>query len=422
MDYFTNLPNEILLDVFEHCRLLPLTLVCRKFNEIISNSPTLLKRVNLVISEKIPASNLVKSKRQHQAVLFKFNYKITEDSLDAFNKFQGIKSLEFMRCLINADLFLKMLEALPNLETLSIYTTFLKNKEKIDPPRLMNLKRLNFRNSDEKFLEYLQNSELRSLYVGFPPQSSNKILEEFLKSQTKVRAIEYLSVASVDDSLIKIIAQDMGNLTKLHLESDKIDMNLVGNLEIVNNSVKFLSLYGDFQNPGDINVVLSFFKSLEDLEIEMNNKLEPANILQLPNKLKSLSIIHCSGDYFNSITIRNLKIFKTTDGNFTSEEWSRLASRNPSIESITVKDESMTNETFRTISIDFQALKHFEMFFDPQRLTPDILDFIFDASFPRNIQILKIIQRSSPANPFFTLTENHKRSLNSRFGFKATFN
>lgn len=387
-----------------------------------------MKKVSLVISEKISSSVLVESERTHQAVYFKFNYKIIDECLDIFSEFAGIKSLELMRCIVNADLFLKMLEALPKLETLSIYTTYLKDKDQLkmfEPPQLINLKRLNFRNSDEQFLGFLHNSSLHNLYIGYSAQYSAKTLVDFLRSQPKVKIIDYLSVASVDDSLMTLVTQDMQNLEKVHLESDKLDMSLIGNLELFNNSVRSMNLYGDFSQAADINVVLNFFKSLKVLEIEMNNGLEPANILQMQQltpKLESLFITHCSGDYFNAIHLRNLKRLKLTDGSFLADEWSRFANRNTSIETIIIKDESMTNDVFRTICLEFRNLKHFEIFYDPQRLTHEILDFIFDTNFPSNIQTLKVTQRSAPTENFFVLSDDHKKVLNSNLGFRTIFN
>lgn len=398
MDYFTKLPNEILIEIFECCRLLPLTLVCQKFAEVIGNSPALMKKVILVISEKISVPNLLNAERKYIAVYFKFNYKIKTDCLKLFHKFNGIKSLEFTRCIIQADLFLKILEVLPDLESLSIYSTFLSNKsdlEQFEPPQMMRLNRLSLRNSEETFLEYLYNSSLKSLYIGFSSRYSTKTIENFLQTQSKVKVIEYLSVPSFDDSLMKVILQDMKNLEKLHLACDKIDMNLVGNLNLTNYSVKSLNLYGNFPNACDINIILNFFKNLLNLEIEMNNMLEPANILQMPSSLQSLSIAHCSGDYFNAISIRNLKKLQLTDANFTAEEWSRFASRNPAIEFIAIKDESTSNEIFTGICLNFPFLNRFEISYDPERLTPDIQDFISSENFPQNIKTLKLTQRNN---------------------------
>lgn len=425
MDYFSSLPNEILVEVFEYCKLLPLSLVCRKFNEVISCSPTLMRKISLVISEKTPALKPAQSERSHRAIYFKFNYKINESCLEILTTFSEIKSLELMRCIVKADLFLQMLKLLPNLEMLSIYTTYLRNAEEIkdfEPPELKKLKRLNFRTSDEKFLKCLHKSSLESLYIGYPAQYSMKTLLDFLQTQSNIKAIEYLNVACVDASLMTLITQDLPRLENLHLESDKLDMNLIGSLELFNTSVKFLNLYGNFSHAADSNVVLSFFKSLEVLEIEMNNMLEPAIVQQFSPKLQSLSIILCSGDFFNAIQLNSLKRLKLSDGSFTADEWSRFAVRNPSVESIVIKDESITNEIFRHICLEFRNLKHLELFYDPQRLTQQIIDFICAESFPRNIQSIRISQRNSSAGSFFTLSDEHKKEIDTNLGFRAIFN
>lgn len=425
MDYFSSLPNEILLDIFEYCKLLPLVLVCKKFNEVISRSPILMRKISLVISEKTPALKLLQSERSHRAIFFKFNYKITEECLEVLTTFSGIKSLELMRCIVKADLFLRMLTSLPNLETLSIYTTYLKNVEEIsdfEPPELRKLKRLNFRTSDEKFLRFLHKSSLESLYVGYPVQYSIKTLLDFLQTQPNIKTIEYLNVACVDAALMTLITQHLSSLENLHLESDKLDMNLIGSLELSNTSVKSLNLYGNFNQAADLNIVISFFRNLKFLEIEMNNMLEPAVVQHLPSKLQSLSITLCSGDYFNAIQLNSLKRLKLSEGSFTADEWSRFASRNPSIETIVIKDETITNEVFRLICLEFRKLSHLELFYDPQRLTLEILDFICDENFPRNIRFLRITQRNSSAESFFTLSDEHRKAIDSNFGFKAVFN
>jgi hypothetical protein len=157
----------------------------------------------------------------------------------------------------------------------------------------------------------------------------------------------------------------------------------------------------------------------------MNNILEASNVIQLqqqaPN-LESLIITNCSGDYFNNLRFRNLKHLKLTDANFSVEEWTRFADRNPLIEKVVVKDEYINNEIFRIICLEFRNLKHLELNYDPQKLTIEILDFIFDSNFPSNIRILKIAQRVSSADDFFTLSDEHKKALNANLGFQCNFN
>lgn len=427
MDYFSTLPNELLLEIFEYGKILPLLLVCRKFKEVIGNS--LMKKVHLVIGEKTVASELVKSEREHQSVYFKFNYKIGHDCLKILNRFSGIKSLELVRCIVEAEVFLKMLHSLPNLESLSIFTTYLKRSKEektkeLDPPCLKKLKSLNFRNSDAEILFHLRGASIETLSILFPVQYPAANLTDFLRSQPNIKTMD-LALSGIDDSLMVFIAQDMKKLKKLSLECDRLNMDLIRNLELANASVKILHLFGLPHPEGDFNVILSFFKQVKDLEIEMNTHLEPVNIAQLhqqtPN-LESLSIVYCSGDYFNHLQLGNLKRLKLTDGNHSAEEWTRLANRNPTIEKLIIKDESTTEDIFRTICIEFRNLKHLEVNYDPQRLTPEILNFICDPMFPTNIRFLKIVQRATPSENFLSLTDEHKTALNANLGFRFLFN
>lgn len=428
MDYFSNLPNEILLEIFEYGRILHLTLVCKKFNELISKSPSLMKKANLLISDKALLSEIKKSKRNYQGVDFRFNYKIGLDCLDVISVFDGIKHLEMRRCIVPADLFLKMLHSLPHLESISIYTTYLKNKEELksfDPPQLTKLKNLNFRNSDEMFLAILQNSSIENLYLAYPAQYPKETLVNFMHSQPRIKIIDYFHVSPIDGLLMVLLVQKLESLKKLHIQCDQLEMDSIRNLELMNTFVRSLNLFGNPAQAGDLPVILNYFKKLTELEIEMNSMLEAGNVLQLqqlaPN-LESLIITHCSGDYFNHIQLRNLKHLKITDGSWTVDEWTRFAIRNPGITALTIKDESITNEAFTTICLEFRNLQRLELNYDPQRLTPDILDFICDGMFPANIRHLKITQRSSPSENFLTLTDEHKEELKENAGFGFIFN
>lgn len=426
MDFVSKLPDEILLEVFEYCKLLPLLLVCKKFNEIIKDTPKLMKKVKLIISEKASAGELVKSERQHQSVYFKFNYKINETCLKLFEAF-NIKSLELVRCIIDAQLFLKMLELLPHLESLSIFTTYLKNKDmELLPPHLRALKSLNIRNSDIGFLKFLTNSSIKKLSFVLGGQYPADEVIAFFKTQHKIETIEYLHIAGINDCIMTIIVQELKHLQKLYLEADGLNMNLIRNLELRNTSLECLNMTGDPKLPGDFNIIVSFFKVLKSLEIELNNILDPANLIQLQQqapRLESLHIKLCFGEYFNHIQFRNLKLLKLT-GNVahTPDEWTRLASRCPLLECIVVKDESITNDVFRAICLEFRNLKHFEMTYDPQSLTQEIFDFICDRAFPCNIRFLKIVQPSYSGIELLELTNANKEALQQNSGFKFIFN
>lgn len=429
MDLINNLPNEILIEIFEYCKVLPLTLVCKKFDNIISSSSQLMRSLSLVIKDKPAYSDLlVKSVRNHQSVSFKFNYKINEDCLQIFEKFKEVKSLDLTRSIVSAEDFRKILSLLPKLEKLSIYSSHMKNKDHLEltePPKLKSLKSLNFRNSDVAFLHSLRRSSIETIFAALPVTDLQNTFPSFLRSQTRLKNIEYLSTLGGDGTLISVITQELPCLESVHINANELNSAAVRNLELTNSSVRHLNFSGTTETAASFHQIVNIFKNLISLEIEMSLLLENAEVViqlqqQRPN-LERLHLTQCSGDFFNRIHFRCLKDLRLTDGGYATDDWLRFASRNPSIEILAIRDESMTNEVFRIISLEFRHLRHFEMFFDPQRLTPEILDFIFDPAFPSNIRSLKITQRARSGETFFTLTDQHKAVLNERLGFNCIF-
>jgi F-box-like len=437
MSLLESLPVEILLEIFEYCKVQPLMRVCTTFKELIVNSPQLMRKVNLIISEKSPLSLLTKMERNIQSVYFKFHYKIDESCLKLFEAFNEVKSIEFVRCIVSVNVFMQILKSLPHLESLSVYATHLRGKDEmcedswsnLDVPVLKRLKNLNFRNSDIGFLRFLQGAKIKTLSALLPAQYSPDDLATFLQTQSSIRTIESLSVSKVDGSLLTILLKDSNHLKRLHIECDRIDMTSVRELELSNTSIEYLNLCGFPETEGDFSAdfirVSNFFKGLKTFEIEMNNHLEPDLVAQLHpvfSKLECLIITHCSGDYFNSIALPKLKCLQLTDGTQSARDWTHFSQRNPSIQSIIIKDESITSSVFRTICTEFRNLKHFEVNYDPQRLTPEILDFICDEHFPQNIKSLKVTQRVSSQERFLTLTHNQLRALDKNPGFNCVFN
>ena len=425
MDFLSNLPNEVLLEIFSYCKILSLTFVCKKFNNLINNAPSLMRKVNLVISEKADELQLITSERQHQAIYFKFNYRIREDCLKVLNTFRGIKSLEFVRCIVSYDLFTQMLLNLDHLETITIITTYLKEKENvegIEPPQLTKLKSLCFRGSDVEFLNLLRNSRLEKLFIVFPPQYPLKKLTDFLSLQANIKIIECLDAAEIDGCIMKIIAQEMRSLEKLSLDIGRLNMEEIENLNLKNTSVRSLSLNGNGNRA--FSEALNIFTRLKVLKIEWTNLFNAESVSQLQQTplLESLHIAYCSGDYFNHIQLQNLKQLHFSNEHHTSEEWTNLAIRNPSIEKVVVRDASMTNELFRTICLEFRNLRHLEINYYVQQLTSDILNFICSTTFPTNIRILKIPHGLVSTEDLLALTDEQKNVLNANIGFQFFHN
>lgn len=422
MDILSTLPNEILIKIFENCKVLRLTQVSKKFNELVSNTPSLMKKIQLLITEKTVATQIVKSERQYQNILIKFNYQVNYNALDIVARFgSDIKQLEMMRCIVYEDVFYDILEALPNIETLSIFTTFLKIAltEEREMPELTKLQKLTFRNSDQNILNYFKNSHsLKNINLAFLHNQPIEVMTNFLQQHPEIEETENLMVSTIDDSLMSHV-MNLSNLKKLSLEIDKMNVSSIQSLELENSSVEFLNLYGNVLNPADFNTLLKIFKGVTSLEIEMNNNLEPLNIHQLNSmKISSLNFNHCQGNFFNELQIQSLKVFTINDAlSITYEDWILFASRNPNIEVLKIKDESITNEVFAAITQDLKNLKHFELFFDPQRLTLEILNFICD-HLPNNVKILKISERIPSNQKHFIITDEQKEKLKHKHGFK----
>jgi hypothetical protein len=254
--------------------------------------------------------------------------------------------------------------------------------------------------------------------LAFQHNQPVEVMLNFLKQHPDIEDIENIMVETINDTLMTEI-NNLRNLKKLSVEIDKMDLPSIRNLELENYSVEFLNLYGNAENPEDLNVILKIFKNLKSLEIEMNSTLEAINMTQLNSmRLSSLFFNQCQGEFFNHIQISSLKSFKINDAlSVTQNDWIQFAHRNPNLEVLKIKDESISNETFIAITQDFRNLRHFEIFFDPQRLTQEILNFICD-NLPMNIKILKITARIPSNLRYFNLTDEQKEKLKHRHGFK----
>lgn len=429
MDYLSNLPNEIIIKIFQYCKIVPLSQTSSKFNDLIGNSSVLMKKINLVITEKSKSSEIVKSKRKFGKVLIKFNYKINESILEIFDHFSnGIRSLELLRCILTEDLFVKILKSLPNLSTLTTHITYFKSNidgcdtDKRIILKLNSLKELNYRNSDHKILPMLASDSIRKINITSSVQHSVSITKKYLEQFHKLEVIENFMLSKIENIILTHIVCDLKYLRKLCLEIESINIEAVRNLQIENASIEILNLIGSPAIAMDFNVILSFFKKVRRLEIEINNSLDATNMQHLNNSIESLVIKNCSGDFFNHISLPNLRYFELSDVSIAilQAEWINFSQRNPKANVLKIKDESISNEIFINIAQQFRNLQHLELFYDPQRLTNEILDFISDSTlFPRNIKILKLSQRHrNGVDTFFVLTEEHKSSLQNNLGFQ----
>lgn len=399
------LPNEVIINIFKYCKVTPLLFVSQKFHEIIINSPKLMFKFPLLLSEKNIRDSyelILKSRRKWQVVLLKFNYHVNEPCIEILRKIgNGIKQMEIVRSIIRATVFVEMLELLPNLANCAIYTTYLQKKEEITAdskfPPMKKLRKLSFRNSDELLLRFLQHSVLHTVNISFPPQYALPTIINFLDKQRSIKVIENLSVSQVDLRLLTFVVDDLSHLVELHLEVDKLASLATSNLLLCNNRVKFLSLYGNPVNIAGLNCILSVFKDIRAIEFEMNLTLQPENMNHLRRTaplLEKLIISNCTFNHFNELYgFKHLKYFEITES-YSVEEWSVFAQRNSTIETLILKDELTTDAHFNFFITAFPCLQHFEFFYTPELLTSDVFDLITFENMSKNIKVIKILQRN----------------------------
>jgi hypothetical protein len=416
MDFISNLPEPLLIEIFKNCkRILPLTYVCKKFDKIISTSAPLMERLKLVVQVG-RINQIEKSDRAHRNMFIKFDYQIDERHYQLMTKFQKLTSIELVRCIIQANAFLKILENIPNLKSLNIVTTFLKSVEFNDViPRAENLKIISLRNSDELFLKFLANSmNIEFVSLAFQKMCSIVAVQDFFETHKNIKIIDRLCIPRIDQSLLYTILNDL-NLTRLNIELDKIEFSTLDELKEVvqNNSIHSLNLY----ESGDINLFLQLFKNLRNLEIEMNSELTPEMLIQATQthtELESLLVMDCieieATDSLLQMSLRNLKSLKSKF-KFSANGWIEFSRRNPNIVTLKIMD-SMTDEVFRNICLNFHNLIRLELIIlgEPS-LTSHTLDFICSENFPKNIQFIEVTREFDLPIQNFVLSENHLNYL-----------
>lgn len=416
MDFISNLPETLLIEIFKNCkRILPLCYVCKRFNKIISTSAPLMNRLKLVITSG-SLNRIEESERIHRNAFIKFDYQIDERHYQLMTRFQELRSIEFVRCIIQADAFFKILENIPNLKSLYIVSTFLRSVEFNDviPPRAENLKIISLRNSDELFLRFFSNSmSIEFVHLAFQKTCSIVAVQDFFEThKNTIKVIDRLSIPSIDLSLLFTVLNDM-NIERLNIELDRIELSTLTDLrDTENKTIHHLSLYGS----GDINLMLCFFKKLRHLEIEMNSEMTPENLIQatqIHSELESLIVMDCTGiettDSLLQISLRNLKRLKS-GFKFSVNGWREFARRNPNIVNFKLLD-SITDGEFQSICLNFHQLQRLELMFDHPSMTTLTLDFICSDNFPKNIRFIEITREVDSQWRNFVLTENHLNHL-----------
>lgn len=259
MSEFSDLPNEILIKILEYCQVLQLTLVSKRFNEVISGSAVLMSKLHLVILDKSPNSEILQSKRKYQNIAIKFNYKIDEDALKTIKKVgENVKQLELIRCVVSQKDFNTILKSLPHLEVFSSVSTFIKESEAendLEVPQ--TIKKVNIRNFSPNFFCILQKMPGLKSVVLLYASAFDHLLIDFFTTHPNIEEIDNLTFGEIDEAKLSVILSkslnsdssflmisilDMKKLKKLSMNLEKVSLEAVRNVDVVNESVNSLSL------------------------------------------------------------------------------------------------------------------------------------------------------------------------------------
>ena len=423
-------PDEILQEIFTYCKVQPLMQVCKKFDEVISASPRLMKKLKLFV--RIHSKNLteiVASDKKYQSVCIGNDLPMNrldhhnEDAVLCILARFIIKSLKVSSLLIETETFLKCLKLVRSLRILEI--NYLSLSGPINEPSSFvcntntSLKHLIFRKSSPEFLSLLKYPSLQKLtYWGVDYQE----LMKFLGHHEDISFIK-IGISDLNEDLLSFLCHEMCNLRKLDIWS--LRSNVTSAMRIRSTTVEQLTIDNSgTETPFDINLA-GIFNNLKTLDVCHEDNLQAATMVRLQEflpKLESLAILNCGGDFFNQIQFPKMKKLKLRkSGNYSANEWSLLAQRNPSVENIVIKETTddefheQYDELFRTICTVFTSLKHLEINLDNIRLGQQTFDFIADAAFPKNIKFLQITQPVDPLNSFDV-------PLNLNVGFQLIIN
>jgi F-box-like len=438
-----DMPDEILIKIFKYCTpgLYRLMLVCKKFKEIVYNTPQIPKKFHIRIEEDTPKSILREiSESGRNIISVEFHNLV--DCIEFFELeeiFKHIRSVLFMFCKIPEDDYLNILKALPDLETLWFRHCHLEPKKgstsistrvegyKVLTPLLPKLKHVDLMSSDARLLRFLKRAQLKKIDVFHPGFDE---IRDFLETQLHIENIE-LFLCNCDYNQLKSLVQKMKKLKKLQISGTDLRMDLMMNLNLQNESIQHLKFFSfplhSYCHNTDFYRFLNIFKGLKVLELSPNTRhFDVSDLSQqevLP-QLETLIFGHISQDNFKNIAMPALKHLTISqyDSIFASDTWRQFAQQNPCIQSITLRCCRITSEVFQTICTSFSNLKQFEINYSQERFPLEILDFICDASFSRHIRRLKIIKNVFlPQLQHLVLSQDQKRALDSNKGFVYIF-
>lgn len=266
-------PKNILEQIF--CKLtskdlLNLSLVCKSFNKIISNSNLILSKFKILISDYETRKWIgtrkyrkiyIEDCREDRLIEHGNVFESIHDSVDEL----AIRNL-YEADLGNLTLFVNQFENLTNLSifSLDLYRDSDLKYTEYQGINFKNLKYLTFCQSDISFLKLLKNTQFKYFKIS-DDFREREILINFLLNQKKLETLEvsfFENPSNIfnNDELLKMKFK----LKKLTIDEEKIEEAVFVNLQ------KFLSLHADtleyFEVYEENYKILQFLKDFSNLK------------------------------------------------------------------------------------------------------------------------------------------------------------
>lgn len=290
---FNNLPEEVILEIFSYLDVTAIRnchLVCKNWDELISTSWRIMEKFQLSLSTFHNRPSY-----QHNCLITNLNEILSIrrifltmkfDSL-IYNEAEIMKIVEvhgaFIKCLtinfcqMKSTVLNRVLNSMPNIETLFVSGTPMRSLSKIYPIESKTLKYLSISACNWKVFDYFLRCQVETLEIKVYMDGDRGHFENFLSKQTKIHTF---SLNGYSKSIYRIFEQNAFescsqlklkkfSISNLHNESIKeVENNLLKFLKMNSNTIEEMNLNTQL-SPAVYDAVLTKIHSLTKLKLDV---------------------------------------------------------------------------------------------------------------------------------------------------------
>jgi hypothetical protein len=220
----TDFSTEILVEIFNNLStkdLLELTLVCKKFNKIISNEEKLQEKLKIFI--QIDPSRSFSGTRNNQTFACGYISELTTEQIDLILNDNGKFVKKFRTeyyCSGNICNILKILHKLPNLKIFETLSSD-ENADAIKGEILPKLNLEHIKTNDRSLLALFMNSQVEKLeifshHITYDNGGDPKIFRKFLRTQKNLKHLIYTAYYDIkkdfDDEILNKVSFQLETL------------------------------------------------------------------------------------------------------------------------------------------------------------------------------------------------------------------